>query len=113
MRLKQLDIQRLPHVTSKLHYQSINLHKVLHFVLYGSHINTKQRKESLTNVNKFTSDLDHVLTWKELPDGTRLTGYNFDEFMLNIAKSGEQFEERVGGIEGQLRARAKRSTKAV
>ena len=59
-------------------------------------------------MNKYVSDLDHVLTWKELPNGTALTRYNFDEFLLNIAKSGEQFEERVGGIEGQLKARAKR-----
>ena len=59
-------------------------------------------------MNKYVSDLDHVLTWKELPNGTALTRYNFDEFLLNVAKSGEQFEERVGGSEGQLKARAKR-----
>ena len=59
-------------------------------------------------MNKYVSDLDHVLTWKELPHGTALTRDNFDEFLLNVAKSGEQFEERVGGIEGQLKAHAKR-----
>ena len=59
-------------------------------------------------MNKYVSDLDHVLTWKELPNGTELTRYNFDEILFNVAKSGEQFEERVGGIEGQLKARAKR-----
>ena len=58
-------------------------------------------------MNKYESDLDHVLTWEELPNGTALTRYNFDEFLLNVAKSGEQFEERVGGIEGLLKARAK------
>ena len=59
-------------------------------------------------MNKYVSDLEHVLTWKELPNGTALTRYNSDEFLLNVAKSGEQFEERVGGIEGQLKACAKR-----
>ena len=71
-----------------------------------------QRKDTHAIVAKLYSDADHVLTWKELPDGTALTRGIFESFMSQTVQAGSLAEETVGGIEGQLRARKKREAAA-
>ena len=71
------------------------------------------RKDTLSQGNKAWNDLDHVLTWKELPAGLALNRKNFEDFMKEIVISGEAAEDKVGGMNGQLQARRRRTASAL
>ena len=71
------------------------------------------RKDTLSQANKAWNDLDHVLTRKELPSGLPLNRKNFEDFMKESVIAGEAAEDNVGGINGQLQARRRRSVSAL
>eukprot|EP00913_Durusdinium_trenchii_P002681 g2480.t1 len=58
-------------------------------------------------------DVDHVLSWKELPDGSCLTGAKYDEFIQGSGNRAVKLEDQVAGIKGQLSARLASKTGTV
>ena len=84
-----------------------------HFFIFCWSPKLTSRKDTLSQANKAWNDLDHVLTWKELPSGLTLNRKNFEDFMKEIVISGEAAEDNVGGINGQLQARRRRTASAL
>ena len=82
------------------------------FILCWSHKLTS-RKDTLSHANKAWNDVDHVLTWKELPSGLAMNRKNFEDFMKEIVIYGESAEDNVGGINEQLHARRRRTASAL
>ena len=54
-------------------------------------------------------ELNHVWSWKELPDGGMLTLKAFNDFILGMAKLAENLREKMAGIKGQVSARKQRA----
>lgn len=67
------------------------------------------RKELAMSIMNEKRDVDHVLSWKELPDGSCLTGAKYDEFIQGSGNRAVKLEDQVAGIKGQLSARLARS----
>ncbi|CAK8991138.1 unnamed protein product [Durusdinium trenchii] len=66
-------------------------------------------KELAMSIMNEKRDVDHVLSWKELPDGSCLTGAKYDEFIQGSGNRAVKLEDQVAGIKGQLSARLARS----
>ncbi|CAK9105307.1 unnamed protein product, partial [Durusdinium trenchii] len=66
---------------------------------------TTLKKELAMSIMNEKRDVDHVLSWKELPDGSCLTGAKYDEFIQGSGNRAVKLEDQVAGIKGQLSAR--------
>ena len=75
---------------------------VLAFLCTSNH---NARKDTGVHLSKMLSNADHILTWKELEDGTALTRHAFETWMKETVAAGSRIEEVIGGIDGQLKAR--------
>ena len=95
------------------HFVNVYVHMFVHFFIFCWSPKLTSRKDILSQANKAWNDLDHVLTWKELPSGLPLNRKNFEDFMKEIVISGEADEDNVGGINGQLQARRRRSASSL
>ena len=84
-----------------------------HFFIFCWSPKLTSRKDTLSQANKAWNDVDHVLTWKELPSGLAMNRKNFEDFMKEIVIYGESAEDNVGGINEQLHARRRRTASAL
>ena len=85
----------------------------VHFFIFCWSPKLTSRKDTLSHANKAWNDVDHVLTWKELPSGLAMNRKNFEDFMKKIVIYGESAEDNVGGINEQLHARRRRTASAL
>ena len=50
-------------------------------------------------------DLEHIMLWKEMPDGSALVRSAFDAAMLDAGQHAERALESIVGARAQLNAR--------
>eukprot|EP00438_Fugacium_kawagutii_P010152 Skav200441 [mRNA] locus=scaffold559:18580:20348:- [translate_table: standard] len=65
-------------------------------------------KDIVKTVGNVKAKLDHVYNWKETPDGEVLTLQAYDDCMAQAGVVAERSSEQLAGVQGQLKARAKK-----
>ena len=63
------------------------------------------RKSAYNDVQKCISEFDHVLAFKELPDGQPLDKGNLQTFISKIARLAEQTHETIESLKAVLKVR--------
>ena len=64
-------------------------------------------KEVSKNLTAAASDINHILTWNEMPDGSFCAVTTLEKFIGNVAKVVQDANDKVEQVKGHIRAQTK------
>lgn len=64
-------------------------------------------KEVSKNLSSAASDINHILTWNEMPDGSFCAVATLEKFIGNVAKVVQDANDKVEQVKGHIRAQTK------
>ena len=67
------------------------------------------RKDVVQQIRKLKNLMSHVLTFKQMENGEKITMDGYNRLVFECGCTVEKLDEKLAGVKGQLSKRAKRS----
>jgi hypothetical protein len=64
-------------------------------------------KEVSKNLSSAASDINHILAWNVMPDGSFCAVATLEKFIGNVAKVVQDANDKVEQVKGHIRAQTK------
>ena len=64
-------------------------------------------KEVSKTLTTDANDINHILTWNEMPDGSFCSVAILEKFIGNIAKRVQESNDKIEQVKGHIRAQTK------